>query len=390
MTTKSKELTEVLSLMVAKQPFFTILLFDLMQVKEDEDTPTAKTDGRTIWVGPWFRKLPLEQRLFVLCHEVYHCIFQHLARAKLYHERGFGPDLLEFDFAKWNRAGDYYINNLLTLDKVGVMPPIGLLDQAICSSPDAVVDDIYMQLPPEPPQDQGGKSGNGTGFDEHVLPAPGQAAGPTQAQVQAAVISARNTAKATGKMPGNLDRVIGEILEPVQKWQEVLRDYVTATVGKDDTSWARPNRRRLAVPPHVPFPGTQGFAMGSMVVAVDTSGSISDAELAAFLGEMKGILEQVRPRELWVAWWDTSAVLEQVSNLDDMEALHPQGGGGTNYSCVEPALVDAGVEPEVVVCMTDGAVAWPSDFAWPQITVTTGRDCPFGRSIYMDITQDRV
>ena len=131
--------------------------------------------------------------------------------------------------------------------------------------------------------------------------------------------------------------------------------------------------------------------MGTMVVAIDTSGSISNEELAAFLGEMGGIIEQVKPRELWVAWWDTKAILEPVEDIDELARMNAYGGGGTDYHCVAPAIENEYIDPEIVVCMTDGYVSWPQEFPWPQITVTTGDEsCPFGRQIKMDISKDYV
>jgi predicted metal-dependent peptidase len=133
--------------------------------------------------------------------------------------------------------------------------------------------------------------------------------------------------------------------------------------------------------------------MGACVVAIDTSGSIGQDELEAFVTELKGLLEQARPRELWVAWWDTSCVMQRIDNMDefDPDELHPTGGGGTDYSCVEPAIADEYLDPEIVVALTDGHVGWPADFPWPHITLSTGRvDCPFGRTIKMDLAHDYV
>lgn len=395
--TKSNELTEAISNVVSNQTFFATLLFDLMRIVEDANMPTAATDERTIWVGEWFRRLPIKQRVFVLCHEIYHTVFRHCSRAKLYADRGFGPDLKPFNFKKWNMAGDYYINALLKNDNIGEMPPQGLYNPNICNGPDTTIEDIYLALPDEQGDDgdENDEGGHG-GFDQHKMPqSGGKDAGPSEQQVKEAVTAAKNAAKARGDMPGGLARVIDRILEPEQPWKQLLKDYVMSTTGKEDTSWARPNRRRLVLPPHVPFPGSEGFAMGTMVVAVDVSGSIGPDELAAFLGEIKGIIEQVRPRELYLMPWDTAAKVHKVESVEDLEELATSeglyGGGGTDYSCVPPLIEDEWIQPEIVICLTDGYVAWPSvEPEWNHLTVTTGHDCPFGKSIKMDINRDVI
>lgn len=386
MSKYSEEVTAAVSAVVTKQPFFAVLLFDLMKIIEDDNIPTAATDGRNIWVGKWFRGLPIQQRIFVLCHEVLHAIFRHLPRAKLYRDRGFGPDLKPWNDKKFNVAADYYINYMLNRDNIGQMPPVGLLNHDICDSDDVTVDSIYMKLP----DDMGEEAGGEGDLDEHREPGEGDGQ-PSEAAVNQAVTAARNAAKARGNMPGNLERAVGELLEPKQPWKELLADYVTSSVGKDDTSWARPNRRRLVMPPHVPFPGNEGFAMGTMVVSVDTSGSISQDELTAFVSEMKGIIEQVRPRELWACWWDTNAKLVRIEDVEDLVSERAYGGGGTDYNCVAPAIEDEMIDPEIVVCMTDGYVYWPGDFPWQHITVSTSdQECPFGRTVKMELGTDVV
>ena len=392
----SREVTEALSALVTNHPFFASLLYMVMKVKEDDATPTAATDGRTIYVGKWFGELDIKQRVFVLAHEVMHVVFEHLPRAKLYRDRGFGPDLNPWNDKKFNAAADYYINNLLKVGEVGEMPPAGLWNPQICGTDATTADKIYLSLPDDQEDEN---------FDEHMEPKGGEDEGegdgsglpdgpPTTSEVQRAVVASTNAAKALGKMPSGMSRALGEILDPVQPWKDILRDLITSTVGKEEMSWRRPNRRRLVLPPYVLFPGSEGFAMGTMVVAVDTSGSISQKELDAFLGEMKGILEEVRPRELWVCWWDTGAKLVRIEDMEDLNDPDkaPCGGGGTDYTCVEPALQDEFLDPEVVVCLTDGMVHWPSDFPWEHITVTTSESykCPFGRNIYMDVNFDRV
>lgn len=394
---RSPELIEAVSRVVFEQPFYASLLYSLLELIEDPNTPTAATDEKRIWIGNWFKNLPLDQRMFVLCHEVMHVVLRHLSRAKLYKDRNFGPDLKPFDFQKWNKAGDYYINFLLDLGGIGKMPPQGLLDHSICCSPDVSIDSIYLALPDAPEQEQGegepgepgeGPPGPGDNFDQHIMPTEGDEL--SAEEVKQAVVSAANAAKAVGKMPAGMQRAIDELLTPAQPWIDLLKDFVTISVGKEDTSWAKPNRRRLAMPPHVHWPGTAGHAMGVMVVSIDTSGSISQEELTAFITEMSGIIEQVRPTELWVAWWDTNCVLERVEDLESIGSLKPKGGGGTDYRCVLPAIEDAYIEPEIVVCCTDGYVTWGEDFPYNHLTVTTGSDCPFGRNVHMDIRHDYV
>lgn len=375
-------------------PFFAALLYNLMQGKAvyEPSCPTAQTNGEEIQVGDWFVALPLEERIFVLGHECVHAMLDHPYRAKLYIDRGFGPDMLPFDMKRWNAACDYVNNAMLIQARLGRMPENALLDARFTA--EMMSDVVYCQLPPNDEDDKQdksrGKPGGKDGFDVH-LPSPvdQQDARVRDAKRNAAISAAVTTAKLAGAMPGALERVVGKILRPEKPWREMLADFMQQHAGSDETSWSKIRRRSLVVPPHIPMPGRTGYSMDSMVIAVDVSGSISGKTLREFLGAIAEIKEQVKPRVVHAVWWDCAAVTDDVSELmpDDIEDLRPKGGGGTDYSCVPPAIADLPDAPDVVVCLTDGYVDWPSEHAitWPHVTVTTtSREAPFGRTIRMN------
>jgi predicted metal-dependent peptidase len=124
-----------------------------------------------------------------------------------------------------------------------------------------------------------------------------------------------------------------------------------------------------------------------MAIAVDASGSIGPGELALFMAEMRSIMETIRPRECWVLWWDTAVTPVEIIDPEDLEAMTPYGGGGTVYDCVPAWLDSQGLDPDVVVCLTDGWVSWPdaTKVRWPHVTVSTSSDgAPFGHNIFMN------
>ena len=155
------EVTEAVSRLIATQPFYAVLLMDLLTIKETDTIPTAATDGKTLFINPEFFKDKLkntDERVFVLAHEVLHVIFQHCPRLKLYSERGFGPDLKEWSPMKWNKATDYIINYMLHTDKIGSLPTMALYHPDYTG--DMIADELYLKMDEEePPQ------GN---LDEHM------------------------------------------------------------------------------------------------------------------------------------------------------------------------------------------------------------------------------
>jgi predicted metal-dependent peptidase len=382
---KSKELTEALSWVVTNQPFFAHLLMDLMKLVEAEDykgtaIPTAATDGHVIITNPkWFNPLKLEERVFVLCHEIAHAIFQHMPRAKLYTDRGLGPDLKPFSHVRWNKAGDYVINRWLTEISLGKMPMEGLYNPNITAND--IVDDVYYQLPDEEDPPGGGHGGH----DTHLAP---DNQGPTAPEVKRAVAGAAANAKAMGKEPGGMERIVGDLMEPKITWQDKLRSKVSATLGNDESTWSRPNRRRLAMSPHTYMPGTRGNRTGVAVIEIDTSGSVAPAELDAFRTEVAGILQDCRPERCIVLWVDSEvAGVDELEDPAEIVDLKAKGGGGTDMRVGVQWCIDNDLYPDHFICLTDGGTPWPDKAPFPTLWVITNEhiEAPIGESIFLDI-----
>jgi predicted metal-dependent peptidase len=99
------------------------------------------------------------------------------------------------------------------------------------------------------------------------------------------------------------------------------------------------------------------------VVAVDTSGSITDKELNIFMPEIAGILQDVRPKRLVVMWCDAKVhrvdEVEEPSDVAELRAKGAPGGGGTNFIPVFKEIEDMGLEPDALVYLTDGIGTFP-------------------------------
>jgi predicted metal-dependent peptidase len=369
------------------------------QTVYDPSLPNAATDGHRIILGDWFCGLTLDQRLYVLAHEGFHVVFKHMERIDLYKQRQLGPDLLPFGEKRFNMAADYYINDLNVKAGIGTPPPGVLLSPLYTT--EKTVDQIYLALPPQDDeQRQDGdpaKNGDSGNFDTHLSSGGSGATGATEQELQQAVIDTLAqidmTAKLAGvDLPSGLSRVIGSVVTPKVPWHVALRQFCQSVSGRSEVTWSRINRRRLIGPPHLPYPGRDGHKIDSLILAIDSSGSISAQELAAFVAEMKAIMEDLSPVETWVLWWDTRVTPVRIEYPDDLDELTPMGGGGTRYRCVPEWLNQQGIDPDLIICMTDLAVSWPdpATIHWPHLTVGTvpeqySADCPFGTTIRLDL-----
>lgn len=401
---KSKALVEAMSALITQQPFFAVYLLDQMNIVEKPDLEApAATDGRTIFIEPkQFGEWTIKERVFVLAHEIMHGIMAHMPRTKLYMDRTLGPDLKPFIPMKFNHAADYVINDLLVSSGIGEAP-VGLLFHPKFKKDD-LVDDVYTKLPDPknpPPKGGGGQGGGsgdgnetggtGKGHDQHMKPNPNTPP-PTPGETKRALKSAANAAKSQGKLPADLERLVEELVEPKQNWKELLRTALSNALGHDEATWSRPNRRKLAMAPHVFLPGTAGYRAGKVGVVIDTSGSIGQEELNLFLSETAGILQDGKPEQCKVFWTDSKvAGIDDVQEPAELMDLKAKGGGGTDMEAAFPVMVEEFdyAEDITAIVLTDGYTGFTQapDGIQNVIWVSTGiTDIPYGLVIHMDNT----
>jgi predicted metal-dependent peptidase len=169
----------------------------------------------------------------------------------------------------------------------------------------------------------------------------------------------RQGAILAGKMGGDVSRELHDLLTPKVDWKEALRDFVkTTTQGKDQTTWKRLHKRYIGM--DIIMPSSYDEKVGSILVGIDTSGSIGINELSQFLSEVKCICDEVSPEKIDLLYWDTRVASHEVYQGSEMmgltESTQPKGGGGTNPDCVPKFMQKETLEPECVIMLTDGYI----------------------------------
>jgi len=381
MSERSYPLTEAMSRLINNYPFYAVLLMDLLTINEYDGppdkapVPTAGTDGRRLFINAkWFATLTLPQRVFLLVHEIMHVILDHPARMASYRARGIGPDLKPYNNNKMNWAEDYVINGWIHESGLRDMPPGGLYNPAYGSAD--IADEVYCKIPDPPP--------SGGGFDVHMGKADDA---PTPTEVQRSVKSAAEAAKSQGKLPLGMERLINEICEPQVDWATELRLMVQTFAGRDEQTFARPNRKRLVLAPHIYWPGRAGFRAGTIVMYDDRSGSVSDKEVSHFLGEMASIVEELKPENAFIGSFSTYASDPlEVGDADDIRHYKTDVGGGTHAPVVFEKLDEHNVTPDVLVMLTDGYTDFDEEPPYPVIWVMTSDVvAPYGKTIRIQV-----
>ncbi|MBI4821524.1 MAG: hypothetical protein HY791_35010 [Deltaproteobacteria bacterium] len=198
-------------------------------------------------------------------------------------------------------------------------------------------------------------------------------------------IEAATTSKLRGTLPGSLSRALEKLLEAKVPWQQVLAEFIHAFF-KNDYRWMPPNRRFVSS--GILLPSARGEQL-RMVVAIDTSGSISEVLLTTFASELQGILVGVP--EFWIEVFgcDAAICFRQTLETGDLLGLPSfGGGGGTDFRPVFSAVEAEALAPEVLLYMTDGIGQFPEkEPEYPVLWLMpegSQVQVPFGRTLIMD------
>ncbi len=338
----------------------------------DDDVPTACTNGRDVKYGRAFVDglTDAELRGLVLHEDEGHKLHRHLEIWKWMYE--IDPHLA-------NCACDYVINIKIVDDNrqdgFAELPEGGLVDERFRGMDSAQVFNILRKEQDEQSQDdQGGDSqddesggdgepssspgGGSAGLDEHDWEGAQSLSDEDKRELARDIDEAiRQGAMAAGKMGGTGNRDLDELLQPQIDWREVLREFIQNTcAGSDYSTYARPNRRLMSQ--GIIMPSGISEQVGELVIAIDTSGSVGQRELTAFLSEVKGVCDTVKPDKLRLLYWGSSVVGDEAYGMHELDNLvkstKPMGGGGTDVNCVTQYMADEGIKPQACIVLTDG------------------------------------
>lgn len=308
----------------ATYAFFASLVLRCELVRRD-DVKTMATDGRMImYAVPYVDPLTAHQTVSELAHETLHNVLQHPAR--LAEVVGPAPDQAKIRRAQV--AADCAVDPIAR--DAGFWNPPGAVFPAQYDLPEGQSFEWYFR---HLPADAGEGADGDAAQHGQAQPACGDDGAPDAAAAQAqaaewrvAVEQARRAAALRGTLPGALAELCDAAMAPRVDWRAMLREFFNA-VSRDDYSWSRPNRRHVAAGLYLP--SCYSERLGRLVVVVDTSGSVSDAAVAAGLGEVRAILEE-RPMAVDLLLHDSSHYATHAIDVaagDDFPAIATKRGG---------------------------------------------------------------
>ena len=345
------------------RPYLATALFAL-HVVPSWQVPTMAVDRFwRCYVSPGFvDRLPVEELAGVWVHEVAHLLRDHQGRSDRFaREQGLpGPA----ERLRMNIAADCEINDDVFGDGLPC-PEDAVLPHHLGLSPGELMEDYLRQFRLGPATLRMAWLDCGSGVDgrgrEWDLGPDGAHGLSDQERDAVRFRVAQGITGRPGSAPRGWRRWAEEVFHPPQPWRQLLGAAVRAAASGggsgDDYDRSRPSRRSAGLP-GVILPSLRRRPPRVCVV-VDTSGSVSDAELGSALLEVAEIARAVGGRRDLVRVLSCDAAVHAVHTLCRAEGIALTGGGGTDLREGFEAALRSHPVPDVVVALTDGQTRWP-------------------------------
>ncbi|MAG25748.1 hypothetical protein CMI47_09240 [Candidatus Pacearchaeota archaeon] len=370
-TQVKNRLESAISKLVTFQPLYGEVFLHLNK-KETSKVPTLavgvirRVDLALYYNPDFISKLSSTELRSVLKHEALHILLHHLTRAKhfAYNPRGY------------NIAADCAINcHIEGLPEGALYPRLFDLEDNQSS------EWYYEKLKKE----SGGDfdtlvDGKGDTVDDHSMW--------DEFDDDIVEEKIRNIAekaikeqekKGWGNISGNLAAQIIAANKPIVNWKKEVRWFINKLIlmGRKSTRM-RPNRRY-----GITSPGTKRNYTSKLLVAFDTSGSVSDTQLEYFATELNGMIDHVK---VDFVQFDTQIYDDPKPFSKKASKIDIVGRGGT---CFTPVIELADeLKYDGLVVFTDGYAPFPSRpktrVLWAVCDQDKDVEFPYGKKVVIE------
>lgn len=367
------------SLLTVKYPYFGMLASRLKHEPSEELSGYASNGVRFLYNNDFLERRSVEEVMFILTNSVMHHVLAHQQRRL--NRRG----------KLWQLATDYAINNLLS--KSGLHIPVGANYNKEYEL--MYAEEIYEALKNDLNLGEGdafGESGdsapNGVMGDQELSDQDsfGSIEGiadeldtADEVQWQYAASIAQEVAQRKGAMPLGLER-LGKKVKPADvDWRFELYNAINRHM-RNNYAFMPPNKKHI----HrgIALPSLTSDTL-SLCVAIDTSGSIDDQLLGAFMEEFKTIMQNFPSVKIELIIADAKVHAHHTFISGDRMDFPLKGGGGTDY---RPTFdyVEANLPmTTMLLYFTDGEGSFPRippnyEVLW---ALSRKAKVPFGRAL---------
>ena len=164
---------------------------------------------------------------------------------------------------------------------------------------------------------------------------------------------ALSIARAQGQTPGAVEAIVNTAHILRLNWTPPSSPATSTTTPATTTHGCAVNRRFVAQGLYLPSVYSRGLQL--LVIAIDTSASLSQDALALFWTHIRHLIQQTRPEHIHVVLCDRTVrdTFDYTSYHDVPQHLHLTGRGGTDFRPVFHHLETSGLSPSLCLYFTD-------------------------------------
>ena len=361
-------------------PYFGMLASRLKHEPGEEIRAYASNGRRFLYNPAFMEKRSLEEVMFILTNAVMHHVLSHQQRR------------LGRKGSLWQLATDYAINNLLAQNGVDI--PQGANYNKEFKG--MYAEEIYDLLKEEY------GSGLGDAFDDAAgapgARGPGDVAGEgeenpmgnpaamleelaaeAEAEWEYAASLAKEVANRKSAMPTGMERLAKKVKARDVDWRFELYNAVNRHM-RNNYAFMPPNKKHIYR--GIALPSLTSDTL-SLCVAVDTSGSINEELLGAFMEEFKSIMQNFPAVRIELLIADARVHAHHTFQGGEKMDFPLKGGGGTDYRPVFE-YIDANLPmTTMLLYFTDGDGWFPRippsyEVLW---ALSRAAKVPFGRGL---------
>jgi len=389
MMTHQEKITQAKAKLMLENPYFGTIASGFELIENDEIL-TFTNDGACMrYNAEYIDKLSVSDVEFVMANGAMHSVLKHQERNN--QRTGW----------LWQRATDYVVNAMLV--KNGMQAPLyanyeekfeGMYaeevyehlhaemmdnsqesreeEQELSQSDDELQDNIHLQRENIASEDALEKQiKNDTNAQEDLE------------ELKEHLEQTFEKLKAQGSLPKDLEFVVPEYFSHQVDWREVLYGYI-ASYAKSTYSFNPPNMKYLYR--GICLPSLDSDLL-SVVVAVDTSGSVDEELLKIFLAEISSIMQQYPNYEINLITADAKIQSHRVFLAGESLDYELSGGGGTDFRPVFTFVDEEINYPRLLLYFTDGEGRYPQEEPFYDVLwiMPKTKEVPFGELLEIDI-----
>jgi len=398
--TYEEKINKAKAKLMLEHPYFGTVASSL-KLEKNNEILTFSSNGEVLrYNSEYLERLSLEEVEFVMANGAMHAVLQHQDR------------VAERTKWLWQTASDYVVNNMLVkngmhlpqyayfeekfegmyVEEVYEYLRAEMMDNSdhsmeqeteqITDSDETGVENIHMQKEHTPDINAQETEEENDADDKEEEEASSPDVEELSEEMKERLEQIFQKLKRQGNLPKDMHLVVPEYFSHKVDWREFLYGYI-ASHAKTTYSFNPPNMKYLYRGIYLPSLSSD---LLRIVVAVDTSGSVDEALLGTFLGEVSSMMQQYPNYEIDLITADAKVQSHRTFLPGEVLDYDISGGGGTDFRPVFEYIDHYINYPTILLYFTDGQGTFPKEEPSYNVLWIMPKtvDIPFGEEVLIE------